>query len=186
MYKKPLIYLVIGYNKYSRLIEAFNDTLDIKFAIILTKSTHNQFYIVGIRMSLERFAKAQATTYADALAEVKNGKKRTHWMWFIFPQIQGLGNSEFARHYAIKDINEAEAYLNHPVLGKRLIEISGALLKLNSNDAYAIFGSPDDMKLHSSMTLFSLTQSTHPVFKQVLQEFYNGVQDPKTLQIIAK
>jgi len=136
--------------------------------------------------SLTRFTEAQANNYADALAEIKNGKKRTHWMWYIFPQIQGLGNSEFARVYAIKDINEAEAYLDHPVLGKRLIEISTTLLQLQNNDAYSVFGSPDDMKLHSCMTLFSLTSNPNVVFEQVLQKFFNGVKDTKTLQIIAK
>lgn len=137
-------------------------------------------------MSLERFIKAQTASYADTLAEIKNGKKRTHWMWFIFPQIQGLGNSEFARYYAIQNISEAEEYLKHPILGKRLMEISSALLKLPGNDAYTIFGSPDNMKLHSSMTLFSLASNTHPVFEDVLQKFYDGVKDPKTLQITSR
>jgi len=137
-------------------------------------------------MLLERFTNAQATSYASALAEIKNGKKRTHWMWFIFPQIQGLGNSEFARHYAIKDVSEAEDYLQHPVLGKRLVEISNALLKLPGNDAYTIFGSPDNMKLHSSMTLFSLAGNTNPVFEEVLEKFYDSIKDPKTLQIISR
>lgn len=136
--------------------------------------------------SLTRFTEAQANNYTDALAEIKNGKKRTHWMWYIFPQIQGLGNSEFARVYAIKDINEAEAYLDHPVLGKRLIEISTTLLQLQNNDAYSVFGSPDDMKLHSCMTLFSLTSNPNVVFEKVLQKFFNGVKETKTLQIIAK
>jgi uncharacterized protein (DUF1810 family) len=137
-------------------------------------------------MSLERFTKAQATSYASALAEIENGKKRTHWMWFIFPQIQGLGNSEFARYYAIKDISEAEDYLRHPVLGERLVEISNALIELPGNDAYTIFSSPDNMKLHSSMTLFSLAGNTHPVFEDVLKKFFDGVKDSKTLQIVSR
>jgi uncharacterized protein (DUF1810 family) len=137
-------------------------------------------------MSLERFTKAQATSYASALTEVENGKKRTHWMWFIFPQIQGLGNSEYARYYAIQNISEAEDYLKHPILGRRLVEISSALLKLSANYAYTIFGSPDDMKLHSSMTLFSLAANTNPVFEEVLKKFYDSVKDPKTLQIISR
>lgn len=136
--------------------------------------------------SLTRFTEAQAQNYADALAEIKNGKKRTHWMWYIFPQIQGLGNSEFARFYAIKNLEEAEAYLKHPVLGSRLIEISSSLLKLKGNDAYVIFGSPDDMKLHSSMTLFSLVPNTDPVFEAVLQKFYNSEKDSKTLMILGR
>jgi uncharacterized protein (DUF1810 family) len=135
--------------------------------------------------NLNRFIEAQSKNFTDALAEIKNGKKRTHWMWYVFPQIQGLGNSEFARFYAIKDLNEATAYLENPVLGNRLIEISEALLQLDSNDAYQIFGSPDDMKLQSSMTLFSLVPHANAVFEAVLQKFYNGVKDPKTMKIIS-
>lgn len=135
--------------------------------------------------NLNRFTEAQAKNFADALAEIKNGKKRTHWMWYVFPQIQGLGNSEFARFYAIKDLNEATAYLEHPVLGNRLIEISEALLQLDSNDAYQILGSPDEMKLQSSMTLFSLVPNADAVFEAVLKKFYNGVKDPKTMKIIS-
>jgi uncharacterized protein (DUF1810 family) len=140
---------------------------------------------MAIQYTLQRFTEAQARNYADALTEIKNGKKRTHWMWYVFPQIQGLGNSEFARLYAINDMEEAEAYLNHPVLGSRLKEISNALLQLQSNDAHQIFGNPDDMKLQSSMTLFSLLTNTDPVFEEVLKKFYNGEKDPKTLQILA-
>jgi uncharacterized protein (DUF1810 family) len=140
---------------------------------------------MSIQYTLQRFTEAQALNYTDALAEIKNGKKRTHWMWYVFPQIQGLGNSEYARLYAINDMEEAEAYLNHPVLGSRLKEISNALLQLQSNDPYQIFGSPDNMKLQSSMTLFSLLTNTDPVFEEVLKKFYNGEKDPKTLQILA-
>ena len=142
-------------------------------AIIMTNDT-----------TLNRFIEAQTLNYADALAEIKNGKKRTHWMWYIFPQIQGLGFSEFARFYAIKDLTEAEAYLKHPILGTRLLDISRALLTLAGNDPYPIFGSPDDMKLHSSMTLFAHTPGADPVFQQVLDKFYNGRQDLKTMKIL--
>jgi uncharacterized protein (DUF1810 family) len=135
--------------------------------------------------NLNRFIEAQSKNFTDALAEIKNGKKRTHWMWYVFPQIQGLGNSEFARFYAIKDLNEATAYLENQVLGNRLIEISEALLQLDSNDAYQILGSPDNMKLQSSMTLFSLVPNADAVFEAVLQKFYNGVKDPKTLKFLA-
>ena len=134
--------------------------------------------------TLNRFIEAQAANYNDALAEIKNGRKLTHWMWYIFPQIQGLGFSETARFYAIKDLNEAQEYLNHPVLGNRLIEICSALLKLTGNDAHYIFGSPDDMKLQSSMTLFASLPNTNPVFEAVLQKFYNGIKDVKTMQMI--
>src|ERR1700733_8570702 len=102
-------------------------------------------------MSLERFVKAQERDYAVALSEIKSGRKCSHWMWYIFPQVAGLGFSEMSRYYGIKDLHEAAEYLAHPLLGKRLMEIASALLELPGNDATAIFGSPDDLKLHSSM-----------------------------------
>jgi len=132
---------------------------------------------------LQRFLDAQQRDYATALAEIKSGRKRSHWMWYIFPQIQGLGYSETARFYAIKDRQEAETYLQHPELGRRLVEISEALLKLPSADAHSIFGSPDDLKLKSSMTLFAAV-STQPVFQQVLDKFYQGRRDDKTLGLL--
>ncbi|MVN23090.1 DUF1810 domain-containing protein [Mucilaginibacter arboris] len=133
--------------------------------------------------SLKRFIDAQQTDYQTALTEIKNGRKRSHWMWYIFPQIQGLGFSETSRFYAIKDVAEAEEFLKHPVLGDRLISISKELLKLNTNNASQIFGSPDDLKLKSCMTLFASLQSTNPVFQAVLEKFFNGSKDHKTLQI---
>ncbi|MGI8635585.1 MAG: DUF1810 domain-containing protein [Segetibacter sp.] len=133
--------------------------------------------------NLTRFIKAQESDYEIALSEIKSGRKQSHWMWYIFPQIQGLGFSETSKYYAIKDISEAEEFLKHPVLGKRLIEICNELLKLPSNDANRIFGSPDDLKLKSSMTLFGSLE-TNPVFQQVLDKFFNGTKDNKTLNII--
>jgi uncharacterized protein (DUF1810 family) len=135
---------------------------------------------------LERFINAQEREYAIALAEIKNGRKRSHWMWYIFPQIQGLGFSEMAKRYGIKNIDEAEAYMQHPVLGQRLIEICTELLQLKSNDAYAIFGSPDDLKLKSSMTLFASLPDAYPVFKSILDKFFNGESDSKTLHLIGE
>ena len=135
--------------------------------------------------TLERFTEAQARNYADALAEIRDGRKRTHWMWYVFPQIQGLGHSEWARFYALRDLQEAAAFLAHPVLGPRLLDISQALLGLASCDAHAIMGSPDDLKLKSSMTLFAALPGAPPVFQQVLDKFYHGAKDEKTLRIIA-
>lgn len=132
--------------------------------------------------NLQRFIDAQKNVYPLALEEIKNGRKQSHWMWFIFPQIQGLGFSATSKLYAIKDIREAEAFLKHPLLGSRLITISNELLKLNSNDAHTIFGSPDDMKLQSSMTLFSSLKNAGPVFDLVLQKFFKGIKDRNTLQ----
>jgi uncharacterized protein (DUF1810 family) len=128
----------------------------------------------------QRFLDAQATAYPLALAEVQAGRKRSHWMWYIFPQIQGLGFSEISRHYAIRDVGEAAAYLAHPVLGARLREITGELLKLSGHDAGRIFGSPDDMKLRSSMTLFAAVPGADPVFGAVLDKFFGGVPDVQT------
>lgn len=134
---------------------------------------------------LERFTKAQEMDYAAALAEIKAGHKRSHWIWYIFPQIQGLGYSETSRFYGIRDKIEAQEYMAHPVLGARLIEISEALLQLESNDARRVMGDPDDMKLKSSMTLFSLI-SDHPVFQQVLDKFFNGEKDGFTVARISE
>lgn len=134
--------------------------------------------------SLERFLKAQEKDYAIALSEIKNGKKQSHWMWYIFPQIHGLGISETSRYYAIKNRQEAAEYLNDPVLGKRLINICNELLNQGNNNAHKIFGSPDDIKLHSSMTLFSSLPNADPVFAKVLDQFFEGKKDEKTLQII--
>lgn len=135
--------------------------------------------------NLNRFLDAQESDYQVALSEIKKGRKRSHWMWYIFPQIAGLGFSETSKFYAIKDAAEAGAYLNHPILGKRLIEISEALLYLEGKTANQIFGSPDDLKLKSSMTLFGALPDTHPVFQKVLDKYFGGTKDPKTLQLIA-
>ena len=133
--------------------------------------------------NLERFIDAQNTSYEIALSEIKMGRKKSHWMWYIFPQVQGLGFSETSKYYAIKDIGEAKAFLEHPVLGERLVRICNALLNLESGNAHKIFGSPDDLKLQSSMTLFS-SLNINPVFQKVLEKFFNGAKDDKTLQII--
>ena len=134
-------------------------------------------------MSLERFLSAQEHDYEIALSEIRNGRKQSHWMWYIFPQIQGLGYSSMARFYAIKDREEAVTYLNHPVLGKRLVEITEALLNLRENDARKVMGYPDDLKLKSSMTLFYVV-SGRTVFKQVLDKYYFGELDEKTVSLL--
>ncbi|MGI4803224.1 MAG: DUF1810 domain-containing protein [Janthinobacterium lividum] len=136
--------------------------------------------------NLQRFLDAQKSSYQTALTEIKNGKKRSHWMWYIFPQIQGLGFSETSKFYAIKDVSEAEAYLQHPVLGARLIEISKVATELSSSNATQVFGSPDDMKLKSSMTLFAALDDPNPVFQAVLNKFFGGKTDGQTLKMIGK
>lgn len=135
---------------------------------------------------LERFVDAQKNDYETALAEIKNGRKRSHWMWYIFPQIIGLGYSETSRFYAIRDLKEAEAFLSDPILGSRLIEICKALMELRSRDAYKIFGSPDDVKLKSSMTLFATVPYANSVFQVVLERFFGGEKDLQTLRILQK
>ena len=137
-------------------------------------------------LNLQRFLDAQATDYAQALTEVQAGRKRSHWMWYIFPQIQGLGFSSTSQYYAIRDLAEAAAYLRHPVLGKRLVAISTALVELASSDASQVFGSPDDLKLKSSMTLFAAVPGADAVFAQVLAKFFDGVRDGKTLQLLGR
>ena len=130
---------------------------------------------------LARFEEAQRGTYEAALREVRAGNKRTHWMWFIFPQIAGLGQSTTSRHYAIRSLDEARAYLAHPVLGPRLREISGALLELEEKrSAKQIFGSIDELKLRSSMTLFARAAPEEPVFQSVLDRYFDGASDRKT------
>jgi len=134
---------------------------------------------------LERFVNAQETDYDTALSEIRAGRKRTHWMWYIFPQVEGLGFSETSRYYAVKGIAEAEHYFRHPLLGQRLIQISNELLHLDTSDATAIFGSPDDLKLKSCMTLFALVPQTDPVFASVLSKFFGGRMDELTVRLIA-
>jgi uncharacterized protein (DUF1810 family) len=129
---------------------------------------------------IERFVKAQESDYDCALEEIKKGRKRSHWMWYIFPQLKGLGRSETARYYGIENRAEAEAYLAHPVLGARLLEISGELLKLDGNEPIVVFGRPDNMKLKSSMTLFYLV-SGNEIFKAVLDKYFDGEMDAVTI-----
>lgn len=135
---------------------------------------------------LARFLTAHEQEYGTALAEIRAGKKRSHWMWFIFPQIKGLGMSPTSQFYAIEDLNEAEAFIKHPVLGKTLVEISNALLQQSKRNATSVFGSPDDTKLRSCMTLFSKVADTNPVFQIVLEDFFNGQPDRRTLELISR
>lgn len=136
--------------------------------------------------TLSRFLDAQQKMYATALSEITAGRKQTHWMWFIFPQIQGLGFSETSRYYAIKDIKEASAFLQHPILGSRLITISTALQQLKGITASKILGIPDDLKLQSSMTLFAALPDAHLVFQAVLEKFFSGKKDEKTQRILER
>ena len=136
--------------------------------------------------NLNRFIDAQLRDYPNALSEIKNGKKQSHWMWYIFPQISGLGRTEMSDYYAIKDLDEAKAYMQEPMLHSHLLEICEALLSLKTNDANKVLGFPDDLKLKSSMTLFSQACPEENVFQKVLDKFFNGVADQKTIELLKK
>ena len=123
--------------------------------------------------------------YESAFTEIREGRKKTHWMWFIFPQLLGLGRSETSIFFAIKSRSEAIAYLGHPLLGKRLVEMSQLVLSVNGKTATDIFDSPEDMKLRSCMTLFSGLPGASPVFRQVLEKYFDGEADSGTLQLLA-
>ena len=134
---------------------------------------------------LARFVDAQAPVYAAALAELRAGRKRSHWMWFVLPQLAGLGTSPMSQRYAIRDRAEAAAYLAHPVLGPRLRECVAAVLPHADKTAFAIFGSPDDAKFRSCLTLFDAVAPEEPLFRQALLAFYRGEPDEVTLRLLA-
>lgn len=134
--------------------------------------------------NLARFVHGQQHSYEIAVAELRRGKKENHWMWYIFPQLDGLGISAQSKRYAIRSLAEATAYLNHPVLGPRLTECCGAILSVQGKSALEILGFPDDMKLKSSMTLFSLVPDASPVFRNVLDQYFGGKPDPITLELL--
>jgi uncharacterized protein (DUF1810 family) len=133
---------------------------------------------------LDRFMRAQQDDFEQALAEISSGKKRSHWMWYIFPQIDGLAFSSTAKYYAIKSIEEARAYLEHPILGPRLLACAEAALRVDGRSATEIFGSPDDLKLRSCATLFARVSPVGSVFDRLLEKYYHGERDPKTLGLL--
>jgi uncharacterized protein (DUF1810 family) len=134
---------------------------------------------------LDRFVQAQERDYTYALAELRAGEKRTHWMWFVFPQLAGLGRSEMARRYAIADLAEAEAYLRHPVLGARLVECAETILAVSGRSAREIFGATDEMKLRSSATLFARAAGAWSVFERVIEKYFEGRGDARTEELLA-
>lgn len=136
--------------------------------------------------NLQRFVSAQEPVYDAVLAELRRGQKRTHWMWFIFPQLAGLGYSSTSKYYAIQSIDEARHYLNHPLLGRRLVECAETILGVSGRSALEIFGSPDDKKLHSSMTLFAALGEEEPIFSRVLDTYFQGKRDSRTLDRLTK
>ena len=129
---------------------------------------------------LSRFVTAQDPVMAQVRDELRKGEKRSHWMWFVFPQIAGLGHSAMARHYAISSLAEAQAYLDHPVLGPRLIELTELVNRVSGRSIHQIFGSPDDIKFHSSMTLFANAKPDAPAFNEALRKYFAGAPDAAT------
>lgn len=134
---------------------------------------------------LKRFVRAQEASYEQALSELERGRKQSHWMWYVFPQLDGLGSSPTAKLYSIKSEDEARAYLEHPVLGPRLAECAGAILAVDGKSATAILGSPDDLKLKSCATLFAHVSPPDSVFQRILDKFYAGERDAATLRLLA-
>lgn len=135
--------------------------------------------------NLQRFEKAHLQAFETALAEIKSGKKKSHWMWYIFPQLKGLGLSETSKYYAIENLEEGQEFLERSILGGNLLSITSELLKLETNNPTLIFGKPDDLKLQSCMTLFSLVERTNPLFQKVLDKYFEGRQDLKTVKLLA-
>ena len=131
--------------------------------------------------NLQRFVDAQARVYESVRTELRQGSKRSHWMWFIFPQIAGLGRSAMSTRYAISSLTEAEAYLKHPILGPRLRECTRLVVLVKDRSAYEILGSPDDMKFHSCLTLFACAAPEDQLFRDALEKYYDGAEDPATL-----
>jgi uncharacterized protein (DUF1810 family) len=144
----------------------------------------NESDAAGDPHDLNRFVQAQEDDYEQALAEIRSGRKRSHWMWYVFPQIDGLGFSATSRRYAIKSLAEAKAYLAHPVLGPRLTECAEAALGVEGRSAHEIFGSPDDMKLRSCATLFACVAPAGSVFDRLLAKYFQGERDGKTLRLL--
>ena len=144
----------------------------------------NELGSAGDPHNLNRFLHAQAHDYERALSEVKAGRKRSHWMWYIFPQFAGLGFSSTSERYAIKSVAEAKAYLAHPVLGPRLVECAEAVLGIEGRSALEVFGSPDDLKLRSCATLFANVSPAESVFERLLDRYYQGERDSQTLGLL--
>jgi uncharacterized protein (DUF1810 family) len=133
---------------------------------------------------LDHFIAAQDRVYEQVLAELRAGRKQTHWMWFVFPQLRALGRSPMAQKFGLADLHAARAYTFHPVLGPRLVECTTLVNRVPARNAHQIFGSPDDLKFRSSMTLFAHADPQEPAFREALEKYYGGVEDPLTLELI--
>lgn len=153
----------------------------------MTKTNHDDFFpYAADPHNLLRFLTAQDTIYGTVLAELRAGRKQSHWMWFIFPQLAGLGNSSMAQRYAIRDLEEARAYLAHPMLGVRLRECAELVLAVNNRTIHEILGTPDDMKFRSCATLFAAVSEADSVFERLLAKYYDGARDERTLELLRR
>ncbi len=175
---------VNGYCRFTFIVIQYGTQGSIAVCCAIFKHSIQEAIKLDRTIDLSRFTKAHQWDYASALQEIKNGRKQTHWMWYIFPQIHGLGRSSTAARYAIRSIEEAVAFLQDPYLGNHLTEISLTLLTLTTNDPFEVFGYPDHLKLRSCMTLFALISEKNSVFEQVLQKYFNGAYDQRTLNIL--
>ena len=158
--------------------------LYLPFILGNTKNTLSKSDVVEDPYNLIRFVQAQEEDYERALSEIQDGRKHSHWMWYIFPQFEGLGFSSIAKLYSIKSVAEAEAYLSHPVLGPRLKECTGAALSVEGRSAYDIFGFPDEMKLKSCATLFAYVSPIGSVFESLIGKYFQGECDQNTLRLL--
>ena len=147
---------------------------------------HRTFISEADPYDVARFVQAQERDYEQAMSEIRSGRKRSHWMWYMFPQFDGLGFSATSKRYAIKSVAEAEAYLRHPVLGPRLLESARAVVGIDGRSALEVFGSPDDMKLRSCATLFASVSHAGSVFEQLLDRHFGGELDDKTLRLLGR
>jgi uncharacterized protein (DUF1810 family) len=183
-------YSIIDFFKIVRL-EAYKKDIHYLRIVVASKKTVDHLKSRFLSCDgddpydLQRFVHAQSINYDKALLEIKKGKKLSHWMWYIFPQYEGLGLSPTSRQFSIKSIGEAEAYLSHPVLGPRLKECAEAVLGVVGRSAHEIFGSPDDAKLRSSATLFARISPYESLFHQIIDKYFDGKQDSKTLSLMS-
>ncbi|TAF77505.1 MAG: DUF1810 family protein [Bacteroidetes bacterium] len=185
-------YLILPKNKFSN--DNVKSVLFFLQTLLNLKKQEFKEFSINFRLifenlenyndNLERFIKAQAYNYLEAFSEINNGRKISHWMWYVFPAISGRYGSEMSKKYAIQNLGEAEAYLKHEILGKRLIELCEILIQTEGKTANQIFGDPDDIKLKACMTLFGMLENTNPIFGTVLEKYFEGTKDNKTEQIL--
>ena len=168
----------------ARLTGQASDQEPIRPAVVSLGLNSNDSRREDDPYDLNRFLRAQEIDYEQVVSEIRSGRKRSHWMWYVFPQVDGLGFSSLSKLYSIKSLGEARAYLAHPVLGPRLLECAEAVVSIEGRSAAEVFGSPDDLKLRSCATLFACVSPSGSVFDRLLGKYYRGLRDGKTLQLL--